>query len=81
MEFRLGDIDNAVEPESRMLFQSLFWWNFVWGRNRNGRREPDSDVSILVLVEFRLGEGEVERQSTGRIWFQSLFWWNFVWGS
>ena len=36
-------------------FQSLFWWNFVWGRQAPERVCRLWDVSILVLVEFRLG--------------------------
>ena len=42
-----------VSPEVR--FQSLFWWNFVWGYVNHKLQIKEVVVSILVLVEFRLG--------------------------
>ena len=56
VEFRLGVPLPFSSPDFAVKFQSLFWWNFVWGNAAlSAIAVTVSLVSILVLVEFRLG--------------------------
>ena len=60
-----------------MLFQSLFYWNLLFKKERNESIIAADAVSILVLLEFALQVPDALQIYFPRR-FQSLFYWNLL---
>ena len=61
------------------MFQSLFYWKYLWDVTSKACRDIGILVSILVLLEVSLRLSLHPPPLTWSIWFQSLFYWKYLW--
>ena len=79
LEWPLGPSAGDQRAGRAIMFQSLFFWNGLWDRDRLLVAHLPHDVSILVFLEWPLGPRAHPRHKEDHVKFQSLFFWNGLW--